>query len=108
MFIAYRRTGGIFALIAIAAVALVATVLTVAGAAVVLIGALVVGAAVILVRAVLPTWGRRRTVPSPTYWPGETIDASVVESTVLAPAEPDRARDRTMKRSGAAPTNENG
>lgn len=105
MFIAYRRTGGIFALIAIVAVALAATVLTVAVAAVVLIVALAAGAVLFLVRAVLPSSRRRRTVPPPTYWPGETIEGSVVES---APVEPDGARARTMKRSGAAPMNENG
>ena len=79
MFIAYRRTRGIFALIAIAAAAIVATVLTVAVAAVVLIAAVVTGAAVILVRTLLPTSKRRRTAPRSASWPGQTIEGSVVE-----------------------------
>lgn len=92
MFIAYRRTGGIFALLTIAAVALIATVLTVAVAVVALVGVLVVGAAVILVRAVLPRSRRRRTVPPPTFWPGETIEASVVERPEESSEEDDRLR----------------
>ncbi len=83
MFIVYRRTGGILALIGIAIAAIAAIVLTVAVGTVVLIGTLAAGAVLFLLRAVLPTSRRRRQAPPPSHWPGETIDASVVESTVL-------------------------
>ena len=55
MFITYRRTGGIFALLTLAAVAFAATVLTIAVAATMLIVALGTAAAVLVARAVLPT-----------------------------------------------------
>ena len=81
MFITYRRTGGVFALVTFAAVALAATVLTVAVAAAMLVGALAVTAVGLLARAVLPTWSRHHTVPPPTPWPRETIEATVVNPT---------------------------
>jgi hypothetical protein len=78
MFITYRRTGGIFALLTLAAVAFAAAVLTVAAAAAILIVALAVTAAAILGRAVLPTSWRRHTVPPATPWPQETIETTAV------------------------------
>ena len=52
MFITYRRTGGMFALLTLAAVAFAAAVLTVAAAAAILIVALAVTAAAILAREI--------------------------------------------------------
>lgn len=78
MFITYRRTGGIFALLTFAAVAFAATVLTVVVAATVLIVALGTAATVLLARAVLPASWRKRTIPPPTPWPDDTIEATVV------------------------------
>ena len=77
MFITYRRTGGIFALLTFAAVAFAATVLTVVVAATVLIVALGT-AAVLRARAVLPASWRHHTIPRPTPWPSDTIEATVV------------------------------
>jgi hypothetical protein len=78
MFITYRRTGGIFALLTFAAVAFAATVLTVVVAATVLIVALGTAAAVLLARAVLPASWRHHTIPPPTPWPHDTLEATVV------------------------------
>ena len=78
MFITYRRTGGIFALLTFAAVAFAATVLTVVVAATVLIVALGTAAAVLLARAVLPASWRRHTMPPPTAWPPDTLEATAV------------------------------
>jgi hypothetical protein len=78
MFITYRRTGGIFALLTFAAVAFAATLLTVVVAATVLIVALGTAAAVLLARAVLPASGRHHPIPRPTPWPRDTIEATVV------------------------------
>ena len=78
MFITYRRTGGIFALLTFAAVAFAATVLTVVVAATVLIVALGTAAVVLLARAVLPASWRHHTIPPPTAWPHDTLEARVV------------------------------
>jgi hypothetical protein len=78
MFITYRRAGGILALLTFAAVAFAATVLTVVVAATVLIVALGAAAAVHLARAVLPASWRHHTIPPPTPWPADTIEATVV------------------------------
>jgi hypothetical protein len=78
MFITYRRAGGIFALLTFAAAAFAATVLTVAVMATLLIVALGTAAAVLLARAVLPASWRHQTIPRPTPWPGDTIEATVV------------------------------
>jgi hypothetical protein len=77
MLITYRRTGGLFALLTLATVALAATV-TIAVAATLSV-ALV--AAALIGRAVLPRSWRNRTVPSATPWPHKTIDATVVDAT---------------------------
>jgi len=77
MLITYRRTGGVFALLALAAVALAATAL----AAAVVIGVVAIAATLFLVRAVLPASWRHSTVPPPTPWPYQTIDATVVDPT---------------------------
>ena len=81
MFLTYRRTGGVFALLTLAAVAIAATVVTVAVAAIILIVAVAAAAAVLLVRAVLPSSWRRRTAPPATSWPQETIEGTVVNPT---------------------------
>jgi hypothetical protein len=78
MFITYRRTGGIFALLTFAAVAFAATVLTVVVAATLLIVALGTAAVVLLARAVLPASLRHHTIPRPTPRPRDTIEATVV------------------------------
>ncbi len=78
MLITYRRTGGVFALLTLVAIALAATVLTVAVAATVLVVALVLAAAALLARAVLPKSWRRQAVPPPSPWPHETIEATAV------------------------------
>ncbi len=75
MLITYRRTGG--GLFVLAAV-LVATGITVALTVVMVTIAATIGAAVLLVRAaLLPSSQRRQTAPQ-TPWPGETIEATVV------------------------------
>ena len=68
MFITYRRTGGIFALLTLAAVAFAATVLTIAVAATLLIVALGT-AATFLARAVLPASWRHHSVRLATPGP---------------------------------------
>jgi hypothetical protein len=78
MFITYRRTGGIFALLTFAAIAFAATVLTIVVAATLLIVALGTAAAVLFARAVLPASWRHHTMPRPTPRPGDTIEATVV------------------------------
>ena len=81
MFITYRRTGGMFALLTLAAVAFAAAVLTLAVAATILIVALAGSAIALLARAVRPTSWRHHTVPPATRWPQETIEATVVNPT---------------------------
>jgi fatty acid desaturase len=78
MFITYRRQSGIFALLTFAAVAFAATVLTVVVAATLLIAALGTAAALLLARVVLPASWRHHTIPPPTPWPRDTIEATVV------------------------------
>ena len=79
--ITYRRTGGVFALLGIAAAAVVATVLTMAAAAMILIVALAGAAVTLLARAAVPASWRRPTPPPATPWPQETIEATVVTPT---------------------------
>jgi hypothetical protein len=76
MFITYRRTGGIFALLAVAAAGLVAVAVTIAAAATVLIVGTAVAAAALGARAVVTAFGRPRRVPPPT--PRGTIETTVV------------------------------
>ncbi len=81
MFISYRRTGGVFAPLTLAAVALSAAVLTVAGAVTALVVAWAIAVVVALLRrAVLPASWRHNTIPSGTPWPQETIEATVLRS----------------------------
>lgn len=75
------RTGGIFALLTLAAVAFAAAVLTTAVAATMLILALAIAATVLLARAVLSGSWRHHALPPPTTWPQETIEATVVNPT---------------------------
>lgn|SRR5687768_6992702 len=84
MFISYRRSGGMLALLTFAAVALAATVLTVAVAATVLIVGVAVTAATLLVRAVLPGSRSRRpdTVSPAAPWAQDTIEGTVVDPVV--------------------------
>lgn len=81
MLINYRRTGGVFVLIAVGGLALAAVVLTAAVAATVLIVAAGAAAFALLARAVVPRSWRRRPVPPATPWPGETIEGTVVKAT---------------------------
>jgi hypothetical protein len=81
MLFTYRRTGGLFALLTLAAVSVAAAALTVAVAVTLLIVPLTIAAAVLFARAVLPRSWWRRTVPPPTPWPHETIEATVVDRT---------------------------
>jgi len=78
MLITYRRTGGMFALLTLAAVAFAATVLTVAAATVILIVALTVTAVAFVGRAVLPRSWRYHAVRRATPWPQETIETTAV------------------------------
>ena len=80
MLITYRRTGGLFALLAVAGVALAATGLTIAVAATLVIAAIALAGVVLLGRAVLPRSWLDRTPPS-ISWPHETIEAKVVTRT---------------------------
>jgi chromate transport protein ChrA len=79
--ITYRRTGGAFALVGLAAAAVAATVLTIAAATTILIVALAGAAVALFARAALPASWRRRTPPPATPWPQETIEATVVTPT---------------------------
>ena len=81
MLIIYRRTGGLFVLLAVAAVALAATVLTIAVAATLVVAAIAIAGVVLLGRAVLPRSWLDRTGPPATPWPDTTIDARVVTPT---------------------------
>jgi hypothetical protein len=90
MLITYRKTGGLGALLALGAIALVAGVLTIAAATVVLIVGVAGAGLVLLVRTVLPRSWRRRAVLPATEWPHETI-----EGTVVKPALPARPLDPT-------------
>jgi hypothetical protein len=77
MLITYRRTGGPFALLTLATVAIAATVLTMAAAATLAVAT----AAALIGRAVVPRSWRNRTVPLATPWPHTTLDATVVNAT---------------------------
>ena len=78
MYITYRRTGGVFALLTFAAVALAATVLSVAVAAAVLVAALAIGTVVLASRAVLPRWSWQTSVRPATPWRQDTIGTTAV------------------------------
>jgi hypothetical protein len=79
MLITYRRTGGPFALLTLAGVAVAATVLTVAVAAVVLAAAVAIASVLVIGRAVAPrSWRRDRPVLPKTPWPHETIHTTAV------------------------------
>ena len=79
MLITYRRTGGVFSLIMIAA-ALVATAIAVVVGATLLAIGVALGAVVLVVRAVLPRSWRRSTPPAATSWPQETIEGTIVKA----------------------------
>ena len=78
MYIAYRRTGGVFALLTFAAVALAATVLGVAVAATLLFAGLAIGAVALVTRAVLSRWLRQSSVRRAAPWPQGTIETTAV------------------------------
>jgi hypothetical protein len=84
MFISYRRTGGVFALLMFAAVALAATVLTVVVGATVLVVVVACAAMALVARAVLPARFWPHPVPPTTPWPQKTFDTVVVNPTVSA------------------------
>ena len=79
MLITYRRTGGLLALVAFAALALGAAMLTVAVAATTLIVVVAMAVAVRLAQAVLPASWWRPTAPPASPWPQETIEARAVK-----------------------------
>ena len=93
MLIAYRRTGGLLALLTLAAVAVAATVVTVAVAAIaaiVLAVAAAIASVVVIGRAVAPrSWRRDRPVLPKTPWPHETIDTTAV--TAISSSDTERA-----------------
>jgi len=74
MLISYRRTGGVFAAVALAATMLTVTV----AAAIVLIVASLTATAVWAARAALLRTWPHRTVPPAVQWAHETLDATVV------------------------------
>jgi hypothetical protein len=74
MEITYRRTGGIFAIVAIAATLLAVVV----GGAILLVTVSAVAAVGLLVRAVLPSSWRTRRVSEAAAWPHQTIDHPVL------------------------------
>ena len=76
MFITYRRTGGMFAAVALAVTMLIVTV----AAAILLIVASLTAAAVWAARAILPRSWRHRTGPPAVPWAHETFEATVVHS----------------------------
>src|SRR5688572_9493699 len=78
MSITYRRTGGVFALLTFAAVALAATVLSIAAAATLLVAALAIGTVTLVARVVLPRWPWQSSVRPVTPWPQETIETTAV------------------------------
>jgi hypothetical protein len=84
MFISYRRTGGVFALLMFAAVALAATVLTVVVGTTVLVVVVACAAVALVVRAVLPARYKHRAVPPTTPWPEKTFDTVAVKPTASA------------------------
>ena len=88
MVITYRRTGGLFMLLAVAAAVLAATVLTIAVAGIVLIVSAAIVAVALFGHAVLPQRPRRRPVPPATRWPHRTIDAAVVTATSSSDPQP--------------------
>jgi hypothetical protein len=78
MFITYRRTGGVFALLTFAAVGLAAMALSAAIAATLLVAALAIGAVALVARAVLPASSGQSSVRPATQWPQETIETTAV------------------------------
>jgi len=78
MFITYRRTGGVWALLAFAAAALAVIVVGAAVAATLLVAVLAIGAVALVARAVLPASWRQPAVRPPARWPLETIEATAV------------------------------
>jgi fatty acid desaturase len=74
MYITYRRTGGVWALLAFAAVALAAMVVGAAVAATLLVATLAIGAVALVAGAVLPASWRQPAVRPLTPWPLEAKD----------------------------------
>jgi hypothetical protein len=87
MLIAYRRTGGVLALLTLAVVAVAATLFTIAVGATLLIGAAAVAAVAFLARSVLPASRRRRNMPPASWAEG------AIEGTLVTPAATSDARD---------------
>ena len=81
MFLTYRRTGGVFALLTLAAVALAAMVLTVTVGAIALVLAMAIAAAALVIRVVLLPWSWHHRSSLATPWPRETFEAKVVNPT---------------------------
>lgn len=91
MRITYRGTGGLGALVALAAIALAVGLLT-AAVAIIVVLAVVAAAGLLMVRAVLPRAWRRRTVPPATDWPHDTIEGTVVGTAVTPPHRAEEVR----------------
>jgi hypothetical protein len=77
-FITYRRTGGIFTLLAVAAAGLAAIVLTVAAAVTVAIVGTAVAMAALGTRAMVSAFSRHRMPRAAAFRTADTIEASVV------------------------------
>jgi len=75
--ISYRRTGGAFTLLGLAA-ALTASVFAAAVVVALLIVGVAIGGLALLARLALPTTWRRRPNPPAASWPQETIEATIV------------------------------
>lgn len=80
MFITYRRTGGVLALLAFAAVAIAATLFAVVVAVAALIVIVAAAAVVLVARAVLPASWRRRASSSSGRVALETIETTAVDA----------------------------
>jgi hypothetical protein len=84
MLITWRRTGGLFASLALAAAAVATIFLAVGAAAIVVAAAAAIASAVALARAVLPRSWRKRTVLTTAPWPHDTIDTTAVNALTSA------------------------
>ena len=78
MLISYRRTGGLLALLTVAAVGLAAIIVTFAVAATLLILIVVTTTVTLAGRAVLGWWRPNHLRHPATPWPNETIDVELI------------------------------
>jgi membrane protein implicated in regulation of membrane protease activity len=78
MQIIYRRRGGVLALVAFAAIALVATFFAVAVAVTMLVVMFAVATVALVVRAFMPGRRRRQVAPRDVEQSGDTIEGTVL------------------------------